>query len=209
MRSKMDTASFQGILHWVIAHGYTLLFILMFIEGPVVTAAGAFAAALGYFNIWLILLISVLANLIPDFLYYAMGYWGRHALVDKYGHYFGVTPERMIAAEKLAHKHSGKSLLMIKLVPFLATPGLIVVGATKMDLRKYTFWSVVITVPTSGFYLILGYYFGAAYATIDSYMHIGEYVLAAGIIIFFLIIYLQRKYSAKILGRIEGEKNEL
>ena len=39
-------ASFAGTVQWVIQHGYPLLFIVMLIDGPVVTAAAAFAAAL-------------------------------------------------------------------------------------------------------------------------------------------------------------------
>ena len=72
---------------------------------------------------------------------------------------------------------------MIKMIPLLATPGLILVGATKMDVKKYAFWSIVITIPTSLFYLIIGYYFGAAYNTIEHYLNLGIYVAIAAVIV--------------------------
>jgi membrane protein DedA with SNARE-associated domain len=199
------TAGFQGTVQWVLQHGYFLLFILMLIEGPVVTAAGAFAAALSYFHLWIVLSLSILANLIPDLVYYALGYWGRHRFIDQFGHYFGLTKKRIAIAEKLAKLHTGKSLFAIKMIPLLATPGLIVAGATKMNFRKYAFWCVIITIPSSLIYLLLGYYFGAAYDTIDHYLHIGAYVIVAGVIIILAIFYFQRKYADRFLKKFEEE----
>lgn len=199
------TAGFQETLQWVLHHGYPLLFVLMLIEGPVVTAAGAFAAALHYFNVWIVLLLSILGNLIPDLVYYALGYWGREKFINKYGHYFGITKDRIAAIEKLAAGHSGKSLFAIKMIPLLATPGLIIMGATKMELKKYAFWCAAIAIPTSVAYLILGYYFGAAYATIDHYLHIGGYVIGAAVVITVVVVYLQRKYVARVVKKLEHE----
>lgn len=196
-------ASFAGTVQWVIQHGYPLLFIVMLIEGPVITAAAAFAAALHFMNIWVVLLLSVFANFIPDIVYYAIGYWGRESFVNTYGHYLGVTPERVAKVEKLAEEHSIKSMFIIKVVPFLATPGLILIGATRMDIKKYAFWSLVIILPTSLFYLILGYYFGTAYATIDQYLHLGGYLIAAALVIIVTIAYFQRKYFARLEKRLE------
>jgi len=193
--------SFQGTVQWVLQQGYTLLFILMLIEGPAVTAAGAFAAAIGYFRIWPVFTLSVIANLIPDAIYYAIGYWGREAVINKYGQYFGLTPKRIGQAEKLAHRHSGKSLIAIKMIPLLATPGLIIVGASKMDIKKYAWWSVAITIPTSLFYLVIGYYFGAAYASIEHYLHLGIYFIIFAAAAIILLTYLQRRYAERFLDK--------
>jgi membrane protein DedA with SNARE-associated domain len=199
----MIPTTFQAITQWILNQGYTLMFLLMLIEGPVVTAAGAFAAAFSYFHLWIVFTLSVLANIIPDAVYYAMGYWGRGTFIDKYGHYFGLTRKRIQAAEKLAKKHTVKSLFAIKMIPFLATPGLIVVGASKMDIRKYAFWITIITLPSSLVYLLLGYYFGAAYDTIDHYLHLGYYLIAAAVVVLFLVIYFQRRYSESFVRKMD------
>jgi membrane protein DedA with SNARE-associated domain len=200
----MIPTTFQAITQWILQQGYSLMFILMLIEGPVVTAAGAFAAAFSYFHLWIVFVLSILANLIPDAVYYAMGYWGRRRFLDKYGHYFGLTPQRIAAAERFSKNHTGKSLFAIKMVPFLATPGLIAVGAAKMDIKKYIFWCIIITVPSSLFYLLIGYYFGAAYGTIDHYLHLGYYLIIAVILVVILVLYLQRR-SAEYFTKKFGE----
>jgi membrane protein DedA with SNARE-associated domain len=202
----MIPTTFQAITQWILQQGYTLMFVLMLVEGPVVTAAGAFAAAFSYFHLWIVFLLSILANLIPDVIYYALGYWGRDNFIDRWGNYFGLTKKRIAAAEKIANKHTVKSLVAIKMIPFLATPGLIAVGASKMNLRKYIIWSIVITVPSSLIYLLIGYYFGAAYGTIDHYLHLGYYLLAATIVVVLVVLYFQRKFAEDFARRWGGEE---
>ena len=195
---------FQQTVQWVLQHGYPLLFIVMLIEGPVITAAGAFAAALHYMNIWVVLMLSILANFIPDLVYYAIGYWGREQFINRYGHYFGITPERVAITEKLAQQHFGKSMFAIKMIPLLATPGLITVGAMRMDIKKYALWSIAIIIPSSLSYLIIGYYFGAAYNTIEHYLNLGIYVAIAAAVIVIAIAYFQRRYFSRLEKKIEG-----
>lgn len=199
----MDTSGLYETSNWVLANGYLIMFLAMLVEGPAVTAAGAFVAALGFFNVWVVLLLSVLGNIVPDIIYYAIGFWGRLRLVDKYGHYFGLTKERTENIEKLIAKHAGKSLIAIKLVPLLATPGLVIAGASRMPLRKYTIWSLAIILPTSLFFLIIGYYFGAAYNTIHKYLNYSSYLIVAVVAIFVVISYLWKRFSKKIADRIE------
>ena len=201
-------SGFQGAVGWIASGGgYSLMFIGMLVEGPVITAAGAFLAALGFFNVWAVFGLSLLGNLIPDAGYYALGYWGREQFIDKYGRYFGFTRKKVRNLEALIHKNAVKALIAIKLIPLLATPGLVAAGASKMKLNKYAFWSLVITVPSSLFYLILGYYFGAAYDRINHYLNIGAYLIAIIIAIMLLIFYFERKVSRQIGERIEEEGN--
>src|SRR3989344_1763262 len=84
--------------------GYLLMGFAMFIGGPPVTSASAFAAAFGVFNIWLVFLVSIVSNLIPDAVWYAIGFWGRKQLLErwikKYGKYVGITHEKIEALER-------------------------------------------------------------------------------------------------------------
>lgn len=191
------------ISQWVIANGYALMFLLMIIEGPAITAAGAFAAALGIFDVWIVLILSLLGNLIPDAIYYALGFWGREGIINKYGRYFKIDREWLEKLELNYSKHAGKTLMAVKLIPVLATPGLIAAGIAKIPLKKYVFWSLVVTIPSSLFYLIIGYYFGETYNSIIHYVKYGEYFLILFIIIFAIIFYGSRIISRKLSGKIE------
>lgn len=192
-----------AVFAWVSGQGYILLFIALLIEGPVVTAAGAFASTLGVLDPWAVLTLSILGNLIPDALYYWLGYWGRERFVDKYGHYFHITPEKIRKLENMYHEHAGKTLLAVKLLPVIATPGLIIAGVARVPLKKYAWWSILVTIPSSAIYFLIGYYSGAAYAKIVHYIDYGQYALLAVVIIFIIFIYFSRRISKWLSRNIQ------
>ncbi len=179
----------------VVVGGYLLMFLSISFVGPGVTAAGAFAAKLGYFNVWIVFLVSVLGNLVPDILLYAAGFFGRTHLIDKYGHYIGVTQERMRIIENLYRKYAVKTLVISKLLPFAAVPGLIAAGAVRMSIKKYTFWSLAVILTTSGGFLALGYYFGAVYERFADYE---AYVFALVAMVIVVISYGYKKLTKKL-----------
>ncbi len=80
----LHSLTFSAATQWVLMHGYWVIFLAMLIEGPVVTAAAAFAVALGYFNLWAIFGLSLAGDLVADIIYYAIGYWGRITVVERF-----------------------------------------------------------------------------------------------------------------------------
>ena len=155
-----SATTFSGVFDWIIQHGYPLMFLVMLVEGPVVTAAAAFAAALGYFNIFMVFVLSLLGDAVSDVTYYFIGYWGRVMLVRKYGPRFGLTEDRIKKIEAFFHRHPNKTLIALKLTPVVPTPGLMIVGASRMPLRKFLTVCSVVILPKTVFFMILGYYFG-------------------------------------------------
>lgn len=195
--------TFSEALSWVIAGGYVLMFIGMVVEGPVITAAAAFAAALGYFNFWIVLVLAVAGDLVGDFIYYGVGYFSRIAVVEKYGHHVGITKERMEKLERLIKTHPKKTMVAIKLSPFLPTPGLMMMGAVRMSLEQFSEMAILVTLPKAILFTALGYYFGRAYDTIAHYIQNGEYFILVAIIAIVLVYHLYKKLGSAISVRLE------
>ena len=182
-----------------------MLSIAMLIEGPTITTVAAFAARLGYFNIWLVFLISILGNFIPDVAYYALGRWGRRS-IDRHPAFFaklGISERMMAKAEKLLRSHPFMTLLISKLVPILGLSGLTAAGAVKMPLKEYSFWSLAIILVTSGTFLGIGYYLGEAYIRLAVYQ---EYALAIIGVSIFLIIYGYGKLKTWWGGKLASKE---
>jgi len=55
----MLALTFTDLVSWIIAHGYFIFFFTALVEGPLVTTAAGVAAALGYYNIIIIVLIAI------------------------------------------------------------------------------------------------------------------------------------------------------
>jgi len=198
-----DVTSFSGALAWVTSAGYLVMFVAMVIEGPVITSAAAFAAALGYFNIFIVFLLSVAGDLVGDYIYYGIGYFGRVQLVETYGHNVGLTEQRLKHMERLIKKHPKKTLAAIKLAPLLPAPGLMMIGATRMSMRRYTWLTLIVALPKTLLFMALGYYFGAAYDRFSTIFQNGEYIILAAIGITVIAFYGYKKISAAISTRLE------
>ncbi len=203
MMSGLLQLDFPHLFQWAVAHGYFLMFIVMLIEGPTITSAGAFAAKLGYFNIYFVFLLSVLGNLLPDILFYVIGYWGRGGLVDRFGHYFKLDKNKIKHLEILMEYHAGKTLFAAKMLPFMAVPGLMTAGLVKMPFKKYAAISTVIILPTSLMFLLIGYYAGAAYNTWSQNITNASYLLGGIVILFIIASYAWKKITACIANKVE------
>jgi membrane-associated protein len=199
----MDLNNFADALAWVIAHGYPLMFIIMMIEGPVITAAAAFASALGYYNIYLVLLLSIFADWITDIGFYVIGYYGRKKIINRFGPRFGMTARRMAKLESLSLKHEIKAMLIIKLSPLISFPGLVLMGAVKMPLKRFALYCFLIILPYCIFFASIGFYFGMAYDSIMPYVKNGAFLLVAAMATLIGFRYLHRYISSQITKDIE------
>ncbi|HTP57128.1 MAG TPA: VTT domain-containing protein [Candidatus Paceibacterota bacterium] len=202
MSAFFHLGSFSDLVPWLLVHGYWIMFVAMLIEGPVVTAAAAFAYAMGYFDLAAIFVLSLLGDIVADVIYYAIGYWGRMTVVEKYGHWVGLSHERLRRIGRLVDQHAGKTMLVLKLTPFIPTPGLMLIGATRMKLSKFTFISASITLPKTVIFMAAGFYFGVAYQTFSKTFG----YISMGIIGVILLVVLYQSYqglSNRIAARIE------
>ncbi len=197
-------ASFSGTLAFVIAGGYVLMFVGMLIEGPVVTAAAAFAAALGYFNPWIVFVLAIAGDLLADMVYYGIGYFGRVHFVEKYGHHVGITTARMEHLERLIHTHPKKTMAAVKLAPMLPVPGLMMIGASRMSFKKFSAIAFVITIPKALLFMALGYYFGRAYDSISRVVEGGQYFIIVALVVIVAAFYAYKKVAATISVRLEA-----
>lgn len=72
---------------------YLLMAILVMVEGPIVTLAGAVAASSGFMRPELVFVSAAAGNLIADTLWYTLGYLGKMEWLHRYGSWFGVREE--------------------------------------------------------------------------------------------------------------------
>jgi len=193
----MIPINFQDFLNIALVNSYWIIFIIMILEGPTITTAAAFVASLGYLNIWVIFFLSIAGDLIGDFLHYTIGYFGRMKIIDKYDHIFKINKRIIDKIEKHYHKHLGKTLFLIKFTP-LATPGLLLAGASKVPVKKFVYYSLLITLPRAIFFTSLGFFFGFAIEKALKYFQLTQYLILA-LVVLIGVIFLINKFAVKKL----------
>jgi membrane protein DedA with SNARE-associated domain len=79
-------------------------------------------------------------------------------------------------------------MLIVKLSPVIPVPGLIAIGASKAPLKKFVEMSLLVTVPRSIFFALLGFYSGKTYIYLTNTITSSTYA-AGGLILIIVIIY--------------------
>jgi len=170
----------------------------MIIEGPMITAASALAASLGYLNIYLIIIMSMSGDVIGDIIHYYIGRTLRKTVIESYIKKHGINRSIIKKLEKKIHNNLWKSMTIIKITPPLATPGLLLVGATRVPALRYLFMSFLTTLPLTAFYVSLGYYFGFSVKVILDSLKLRQYEFFFVLVAFVLIFLLYRAIYKKI-----------
>ena len=189
--------SLEQIISLLTAYKYFLLFPIVVVEGPIVTVIAGFLVSIGRLDFFTSYLVIVLGDLVGDSMYYSFGYYGREKFVEKWGRFLGITEERVLNLEKHFEKHSGKTLVIGKLTHAVGGVLLVAAGMAKMPFWKFFIYNVISTLPKSLLILVVGFYFGKAYAQINSYFDylalffIG--VVVIGGVIYFVLRVLKRR----------------
>ena len=190
------------LLEWLIRYGYALMFLVMLVEGPAVTAAGALGSATGHFNVFVVFALSFFANFLPDVLYYALGSRGGQWVLDRFGPRFGIREDRRDRAAGFINNHLGPWLLFIKTIPFISPPGLAVMGALGIPIKRFIWWDAVLVAVTSLLFVVLGYFSGKGYEFLQRAIGYGPLLLAGmfGLFLAFACLYSRtaQRYTRKV-----------
>jgi membrane-associated protein len=185
----------SATLSAILSHSYPFIFIATFIEGPIVTSAAAFAARLGYLNIFLVLIISFLGDFTADIIYYWLGRLGRLAFIEKYEKRMHITESRMKRIERGFKEHKIKTLVAIKLAPIIPGPGLMLAGAVDVSFQTLLAVSAVVTIPKSLLFAGIGYFLGTTFQTFSHYYNLGAYILIGAAIVIAGVYFFYKKVT--------------
>jgi membrane-associated protein len=147
---------------------HLILFLIVFCEtGLVVTpflpgdsllfAAGTFAA-LGALDLWLVVLLLLIAAIVGDTVNYWVGaYIGPRAFK---GDIRFLRREYLDRTHAFYEKHGGKTIILARFVPIIRTFAPFVAGVGAMSYPKFIVYNVVGAVLWVGLFVLGGYFFG-------------------------------------------------
>jgi len=182
--------SLAPVLHH---YGVWAIVLLVFLEdfgipvpGETVLIAGAVFAGSGQLNIVMVGLAGFIAAIAGDNVGYAIGRFGGRALVDRWGKYVFLTPERMDKAEDFFNRHGGKIIAIARFVEGLRQANGIIAGIIEMHWLKFVAFNALGAALWVGTWVSVGYFAGQHITTIydaitmySLYAAIGAVVLIA------------------------------
>ncbi len=166
-----DAFALPQVLPWLMQERYLLLFPIVVVEGPIATILAGFLVSLGYLNFPLAYGLAVTADLLGDTLYYLVGRFGANRVVDRWGKYLGTSWDQIEKLKRHFERHVGKTLPLVKLTHGAGGLILLAAGAAEVPYPLFLWFNLIGTLPKSLLLLLVGFYFGHAYRSINAYLN--------------------------------------
>jgi len=192
----------QTIVQYIGDMGYWGIFLLMFLESTffpfpseVIMIPAGYLAYQGEMNVSLVVFIGILGSLLGAlFNYYLAMHFGRKFIL-KYGKYFFIKEETLDKLETFFTKHGELSTFNGRLIPGIRQLISLPAGLAKMNIAKFSLYSVL----GAGIWVVvlvsLGYILGSNEALISEYLHTATIIalISVAFITVFYIIRNKRK----------------
>jgi membrane protein DedA with SNARE-associated domain len=189
----------QQIFDFLSQHGYWIMLPLMTIEGPIVTIIAATLAALGAFNVFIVLFLSIIGDMLGDVILYGLGYKYGMGFVRRVGKYIGITENLVTRMEKYFTRHGGKTIFAVKSTTGLCWATFTAAGIVRMPFKKFVTYSFLGGIIWSSFLVIMGYFYVYLWREISQNIKWIGWVVTIVAIITYAIITLYKNWKAKKL----------
>lgn len=169
----------------------------MILEGPIVTMIAAFLASLGYFNVFIVFILSMTGDVVGDIALYYIGYFGGHRILLKVEKFLKIKESIVEKLRNKFHTNGAKIIFYVKATTGLCYITFILAGTLRMKISKFIKYSVLGGLVWSTFLVIAGYFFGYAAEQISEYIQYAGYIIFTAATIFFIGITLYKRKQAK------------
>jgi membrane protein DedA with SNARE-associated domain len=200
-----------GVLHSLESplnhYGYLAVAGFVFLEdfgvpvpGETILVVGAAYAGTGRLSIWLVALLGFIAAMLGDNVGYAIGRFGGRPLVERWGRYVLLTPERLDTATDFFRRHGGKIVVVARFIEGLRQANGIIAGITGMHWARFVVFNAIGAALWVGVWTSVGYFSGSHIRTIydDVTRYDVYFAIAVGVLVLAAITrHLLRRRAAK------------
>ncbi|MDX1918901.1 MAG: DedA family protein [Candidatus Caenarcaniphilales bacterium] len=150
-----------------------------------------FLGASGRFNPWGIMLASSLGSMIGSWLSYLIGLYGGRLFLGKYGRFFLIDHHHLELTEEFFRKYGEKAVFISRFIPVVRHLISIPAGTAKMDLLKFSIYTLIGATTWNMFLVWCGYILQDKWITIKKYTHYLDYAVVLALVVG--VVYLYRK----------------
>jgi membrane protein DedA with SNARE-associated domain len=189
----VDHGLFAGITHYIEQYGYLAVALGILLEdfglpapGETLLITGAIGASTGALNIYLLLPLAWAGAVIGDNIGYAIGHFGGHHLMLRYGGRIGITEDRLKQVEAFFDQYGGWVIVFARFVVILRQLNGIVAGTLGMHWLHFLVLNALGAALWVGFWGILSYWLGKGVQVYVHELHQATPLLGALVIVFLM-----------------------
>ena len=167
-------------------YGIPAVFVLMLLESMgILIPSEAIAPFAGYLVseekmvFFAAVAAGVSGNLVGSWVAYFIGLWGGRELWFHYGRYVGVREHHLHLAEKWFDRYGEVTVFVSRCLPVVRTFISFPAGTARMNLAKFTIYTLLGCIPWVFALTYFGYVLGENWGMIGDYLHYLDYAVAA------------------------------
>lgn len=180
--------------------GYVVVFFTIFLEslpfigafipgGFITLLLSGLLAKLGFFVLWKIVLVAIIASILIDTFGYLCGRFSNKNFLCQHSRIFLIKKKTLEKVIQVVHRNIGKSLIIGRMNPVTRSIAPFVVGNERVSFAKFFFYNVIGGILWVTTFIFIGYLFGNSFQVIqdiEKYVWWTIIVFAIGFYIYYL-----------------------
>jgi len=193
----------QTLGYWGVFIGMTLESACIPIPSEIIMPFSGFVVWQGTTNMTLlgITLVGAFGNLVGSLIAYFIGLKGGRPFLEKYGRYIFISHSKLELADRWFARYGWEAVLISRMLPLIRTFISLPAGIANMDLKKFSLYTFMGSLPWSFILAYVGVQLGPNWELIKSYFHILDIVVfigIAGLIVYLFLSYRSRTKQSNI-----------
>jgi len=151
------------------------------IPSEVIMPFAGFLVWEGKMVLWQVVVWGAIGNLFGSIVAYAVGYYGGRRIIEKYGKYILISGHDIAIADSWFSRYGQSAVFFSRLLPVVRTFISLPAGVTRMNFKKFCFYTLLGSLPWSFMLAYAGLIAGERWDFLKIYFH--KFDLAIGIFI--------------------------
>lgn len=208
----------MGLTEWIIDYatliiektGYAGIAVLMTLESMVAPipseAVMPFAGFLWYegtLTFWGVIVSATAGSMMGSWISYYLGAYAGRPFVRKFGKYLLLNEHHLEQTEKFFAKYGEKAIFISRFVPVVRHLISLPAGVGRMNMVKFSLYTLCGAALWNGFLAWLGYQLGANWHTIKQYTEVIDIIIAVAIV-GVMIHFFHKRYKANSKKNLRG-----
>src|SRR5690348_15761935 len=174
------------------------------VPGETVLIAGAVFAGSGQLNVVAVGVVGFCAAVVGDNIGYAIGRFGGRRIVDRWGKYVFLTPERLDKAERFFDRQGAKIITIARFIEGLRQANGIIAGITEMHWLRFIAYNALGAALWVGTWVSIGYFAGQHITAIYDAITMYSLYAAIGAVVLIVAWIAHRIYKKRRKSAVEA-----
>ncbi|MTK64637.1 MAG: DedA family protein [Methanobacterium sp.] len=199
----------QTMGYWGVFIGMTLESACIPIPSEIIMPFSGFVVWQGTTNMTLlgITLVGALGNLVGSLIAYFVGLKGGRPFLEKYGRYVFISHSKLELADRWFERYGWEAVLISRMLPVIRTFISLPAGIANMDLKKFSLYTFIGSLPWSFILAYIGVQLGPNWDLIKSYFHVMDIMVFIGVL--GVVAYLVLKYRSNLKQPTNGQNSQV